>query len=236
MKEKIYLLPGLMCDKRLWERLIPFVENQYELIHVDIPLTSNFDEIINSIDTLFEDEKVNLLGFSLGAYIASYYAIKYPHRVKKLFLVAGTPSAMTQEEIIKRNHMLELMDTLGFNAISHKKVVSLLEEINQNDKKLIQLIQDMYVDLGETVYKAQIQTVNNRISLEQQLLNLKELPIRFFYSTEDRLLNYDSLMKFQGKHTHITTVSREGTSHMIPLEFPELLKDEIKKWMEHVKD
>jgi pimeloyl-ACP methyl ester carboxylesterase len=236
MKEKIYLLPGLMCDERLWERLIPFVENEYELIPINIPLSSDFDEIINSIDTLLEDEKVNLLGFSLGAYIASYYAIKYPHRVKKLFLIAGTPSAMTQEEIVKRNNMLELMDTLGFNAISYKKVVSLLEETNQNDKKLIQLIQDMYVDLGEQVYKSQIQTVNNRISLEQQLLDLKEVPIRFFYSTDDRLLNYDSLNEFKAHYTHITTVSREGTSHMIPLEFPEILSKEIQKWMNDVKD
>jgi pimeloyl-ACP methyl ester carboxylesterase len=235
MKEKIYLLPGLMCDERLWERLIPFLENDYELEHISIPLTSDFDKIVNILDTIFEAGAVNIFGFSFGAYIASYYAIKYPHRVKKLFLASGTPSAMTQEEIEKRNKMLELMDTFGFNGLSSKKVASLLEKENQTDEELIKLIQNMYVDLGEKVYMAQIKTVNNRISLEKKLLALN-IPIRLFYSTEDRLLNYDSLEYFTDTNTHIKKVSRVGTSHMLPLELPEHLSQEIKEWMGDAKN
>jgi len=230
MKEKIYLIPGLMCDERLWERVTPYLEDDYELVHLQIPRTSDFDEIIEILDKEFKEEKINLFGFSFGAYISSYYTINHPNRVKRLFLNAGTPSVMTPKEIEKRNNMLEMMNSFGFQGISSKKVASLLEDPNHNDENLINLIKHMYVDLGEEVYVAQIRTINNRIPLEQDLINL-DIPIKMFYSTDDRLLNYKSLDNFTKEHKHITKISRVGTSHMIPLEMPKLLSDEIKSWM-----
>ncbi len=230
MKEKIYLIPGLMCDERLWERVTPYLEDDYELIHLTIPLSSDFDEIIEILDKEFKEEKINLFGFSFGAYISSYYTINHPNRVKRLFLNAGTPSVMTPKEIEKRNNMLEMMNSFGFQGISSKKVASLLEDPNHNDEHLINLIKHMYVDLGEETYVAQIRTINNRIPLEQDLINL-DIPIKMFYSTNDRLLNYKSLDNFTKEHKHITKISRVGTSHMIPLEMPKLLSDEIKSWM-----
>ncbi|MGB5866697.1 MAG: alpha/beta hydrolase [Arcobacteraceae bacterium] len=230
MKEKIYLLPGLMCNERLWDRLIPFLEDKYELIHIAIPNISSFDQIIHILDDIFKEDKINLFGFSFGAYIASYYTIKNPHKVKRLFLNAGTPSKMSEKEVEKRNNMIELMKTLGFNGLSRKKVISLLEETNQDDQALITLIQKMYTDLGEEVYLSQMKTINNRISLEKELLNL-EIPIRFFYSTDDRLFTYESMEYFQVEHSNITKVSRVGTSHMIPLEFPQELSEQIELWM-----
>jgi len=231
MLEKIYLLPGLMCNERLWERVIPFLEEKYELIHIPIPNISNFDNIIAILDNIFQDKKVNLLGFSFGAYIASYYSIKYPEKVKRLFLNAGTPSQMSSIEVEKRTKMIELMKTLGFNGLSTKKVISLLEVSNQEDTHLIKLIQKMYTDLGEEVYLSQMKTINNRISLEQQLIDTN-IPIRFFYSTEDRLFTYESLENFTQEHTHIKKISRVGTSHMIPLEFPQELSEQILIWMD----
>lgn len=230
MKEKIYLLPGLMCNERLWERLFPYLEDTYELVHVAIPNISDFDQILAILDNIFDEGKINLFGFSLGSYIASYYSIQYPQRVKRLFLNAGTPSKMSEKEIEKRNNVIELMKTLGFNGLSKSKVVSLLEESNQKDEKLISLIQNMYTSLGEKVYLSQMKTINNRISLENKIIKLN-IPIYIYFSTNDRLFTYSSIEHFTALHTHIKKVTRVGTSHMIPLEFPEELSKQIQMWM-----
>jgi len=230
MKEKIYLIPGLMCDERLWTRLKPYLENTYELIHLEIPLTSNFDEIIKILDDKIDEDKINLFGFSFGAYISSYYAVNNPKKVKRLFLNAGTPSVMTEKEIEKRNNILEMMNNFGFQGISSKKVASLLEKTNQNDEDMISTIKSMYSDLGKDVYISQMKTINNRIPLENDLISLN-IPIKMFYSTNDRLLNYKSLDNFKKEHNNITKIARVGTSHMIPLEMPQLLSEEIISWM-----
>lgn len=228
-KKRLYLLPGLMTDERLWSRLKPHLEDEFELIHISLPLTISFDESVEKINELIKEDNINLLGFSLGGYCASYFTIKYPNRVKKL-LVAGTPSSMNQDEIEKREQTLKQMDTLGFKGLSYKKTKSLLEESNQNDEKLIELIQDMYSSLGKDVFKTQMKSTLKRKDVYDEFLKLN-IPIRVFYSTQDRLLNHESLEKITDKHTNIEKISREGLSHMIPLEMPEKLAHLIREWI-----
>ena len=61
----------------------------------------DFDEIINEINKNIVCEKINLLGFSLGGYIASYYTLKNPNRVNKLFLLSSTPSNTEAKDILR---------------------------------------------------------------------------------------------------------------------------------------
>ena len=59
MKEKIYFIPGLMTNERLY-RVLPKLESDYELLHLSIPRSTNFDEI-NKI--LFENIKMKSQSF-----------------------------------------------------------------------------------------------------------------------------------------------------------------------------
>ncbi len=229
MKKKIYLLPGLMTDERLWSRLIPFLKDEYELVHIPLPLTDNFQEASKELEVLFKEEKINLLGFSLGAYLACKFTIDNPDRVDRLFLLAGTSGAMNEDEIIKRKITLNHMNNFGFKGLSNKKVLTLIEERNHDDEELINIIKDMFVDLGAEVYNIQMHSTFNRIDLSQELREL-DLPIKFFYSTEDRLLSHEVLKNFTSVDKHITLVSRNGSSHMISLEEPQKLAQEIRQW------
>lgn len=217
-----------MTDERLWSRLKPYLE-EYELIHLPLPLTDDFDKAIEEIDKKIEDENIYLLGFSLGAYVASYYTIKYPNKVKKLFLVAGTPSAMNEDEIVKRRMTLNQMNKFDFKGLSYKKAQSLLEKSNQNDEGLIHLVQDMFLNLGAEVYNIQMESTLVRKNIYNELIK-SNIPTKFYYSTEDRLLTHKSLENFKEEHKNISLSSRTGTSHMIPLEFPSSLSCKIKEW------
>ena len=229
-KEKIYLIPGLMTDERLWSRIKPFLQNEYELVHVPIPHTEDFDEIIDILFNLFKEEKVNLLGFSLGGYIASYFAITYPNRVNRLFMVAATPGASNEAEIERRKEKFAIIEKEGFAGLSYEKAVSLVEEQNQNDSELIKIIQDMFMDLGKETFISQLTSTFYRKDLFEDLI-IQDFPICFYYSVNDRLLNQIALDKLLNNKHNMKIISREGTSHNIPLEVPELLSIEIKKWM-----
>ena len=231
MKTKIYLLPGLMCNEQLWNRLTPYFDNTYELIFVPIPTESCFDAIISFLDTYFQEDKVNILGFSLGGYVASYFTCKYPHRVNKLFVLAASAGCLQDEEIEKRNKALGLLDTFGFKGLSHKKVVSLLETSNQKDQDLIKLIQQMYIDLGEDVFRTQMASTLNRENLLEKMSHL-DVPMTFLYCDEDRLVNTKWIENFSqvtdtGKFEKISS-----TSHMLPLERPLEVSQAIKKWID----
>lgn len=229
MKEKIYLIPGLMTDERLWSRIKPFL-TEYELVHVPIPHTENFDEAIDILLDVFKEDKVNLLGFSLGGYIASYFAVTYPNRVNKLFMLAATPGASEEAEIERRREKFAVIEQDGFKGLPYEKAVTLVEDQNKEDDDLIKTIQDMFMDLGKKTFISQLTSTFNRVDLLEDLVTLK-LNIWFYYSTKDRLLNHKSISKLQTLEHEMTLISREGTSHNIPLEVPKELSRKIKEWM-----
>ena len=228
MKEKIYLIPGLMTDNRLWSRIIPLLENDYELVHTSIPHSEDFDEIIDILFNEFKEEKVNVLGFSLGGYIDSYFAITYPNRVNRLFTVAATPGNSTEAEIERRKEKFVAIEKEGFVGLSYEKAKSLLEK--QNDEESIKIIQDMFMDLGKESFISQLTSTFYRKDLFEDLINLS-IPIWFFYSKNDRLLNQEAIKKLLLDNHNMNIISREGTSHNIPLEEPKLLSVYIKNWM-----
>lgn len=234
MKEKIYLIPGLMTDNRLWSRLIPLLKDEYELVHVPIPHSEDFDEIIDILFNFFTEEKINLLGFSLGGYIASYFAITYPNRVNRLFTVAATPGNSTEAEIQRRKEKFVVIEKEGFAGLTYEKAKSLLEEKNQHDDELIKIIQDMFMDLGKESFISQLTSTFYRKDLFEDLIHL-DIPIFIFYSKNDRLLNKKALEKLLTTKHEIVMISREGTSHNIPLEAPKEFATNIKKWMSYKK-
>ncbi len=229
MKTKIYLLPGLMCNEQLWNRLLPYFDDKYEFVYVALPEMSCFDESIDFLDQYFKEEKVNILGFSLGGYVASYFTCKYPHRVNKLFILAASAGTLQEEEIEKRNKAIHLLDNFGFKGLSHKKVVSLLETSNQKDEVLIKLIQKMYVDLGEEVFRTQMTSTLNRENLLEKM-RLLDIPMTFLYCDEDRLVNTKWIEDFSVSNDKATFEKISSTSHMLPLERPMEVSQAIKRW------
>lgn len=223
-----------MTDERLWSRIKPFLENDYELIHIPIPHTEDFDEIIDILDKQFSDnseEKINLLGFSLGGYIASYYAITYPNRVNRLLMVAATPGSSSEAEIERRKEKFTVIEKEGFRGLSYDKAKSLVEKKNKDDSELIKIIQDMFIDLGKERFITQLTSTFYRKDLFADLVNL-DLPIWFYYSEDDRLLSPNALDRLLNNEHNMKLISRVGTSHNIPLEEPRILSDVIKDWME----
>ena len=228
---KIYLLPGLMTDERLWSKLSLYLNINYQLVHIDIPLKDDFDQVCAELDKYFLEDKINLLGFSFGSYIAAYYAIKNPSRINRLFLLAGSGSFLNENEIKRRRDVLDQMDKFGFKGISHKKVLDIIEDKNHNDLELIDTIKNMFFDLGKQTYKKQMELSFKRVDISEELSSLS-MPITFYYTQSDKLFDYKALAKISKKSCeNISFVQKQGSSHFIPLEDPMSLAKGINEWM-----
>ncbi|MGM0520004.1 MAG: alpha/beta fold hydrolase [Campylobacterota bacterium] len=230
MREKIYFLPGLMTDERLWKRVQPFLEKEFELVYLKIPMTSDFEKINQILYKQIEDENINLVGFSLGGYIATNFTLAYPNKVKRLFNLASTPSGSSSFDNKRREQKIKDVEQKGFEPLTTKKAKSLVEEKNQDDEDLINTIKDMFYELGSDNFKIQLQCTLNRVDLFDKLIKLDK-PIYFFYSSDDRLLTKESVKRLESENHKMKIVSREGTSHNISLEEPILLSKKLKEWM-----
>ncbi|MGJ0355028.1 alpha/beta fold hydrolase [Aliarcobacter cryaerophilus] len=229
-KEKIYFIPGLMTDIRLWSKALALLKDDFEIIHIPIPSSTDFDEIVDILNKEFKEEKINILGFSLGGYIASYFTCKYPQRVKRLFTVAATPGTTSKIELERREKKLVDFENSSEFGLELEKAIMLLEEQNQNDLSLAQTMVDMFNDLGRDTFLTQLKSTFNRVDLFDKLKD-KTIPMYMLYSSNDRLLDLEALDKLHNQKHNIKLIKRDGTSHNIPLEFPELFASSVKEWI-----
>ena len=230
MREKIYFIPGLMTDIRLWSKALPLLKDDFEIIHIPIPSSTDFDEIVDILNKEFKEDKINILGFSLGGYIASYFTCKYPQRVKRLFTVAATPGTTSKVELERREKKLVDFENSSEFGLELEKAIMLLEEQNQSDLSLAQTMVDMFNDLGRDTFLTQLKSTFNRVDLFDKLKD-KNIPIHMLYSSNDRLLDLEALDKLHNQKHNIKLIKRDGTSHNIPLEFPELFASSVKEWI-----
>lgn len=228
-KEKLYLIPGLMNNERLWNRLKNHLDKVFEFVYLDIPNVQTFDEINDYLNEKIKDEKINLLGFSLGAYISSYFAIKNESKIKRLFIIASSLSATKEKEIKKRESILQNIKNYKIKNLSSKQISFLFSKENQNNKEFLDLISQMYNSFSKESYISQLGISLKRKDIYNDLLALN-LAIFICYSIDDILIDKKAMEVLKNKE-NIKYIEIQSSSHMLPLEYDEFLSNEIQSFI-----
>lgn len=237
MREKIYLIPGTMCNERLWSNLLPFltdlIGNDYEFVHVKIPKDKCFSQISAFLNGYFKEEQVTIIGFSLGGYIATHFATTFPERVAKSFIIANSPCALYPAEEKQRQEIVKFVNRYGYKGMSKTRAAQLLD-MKIGDKThlnhLINLIVNMDAELGEEQFKSQMQNTSMRDDLFEKLAH-SQVQFVFYHSEQDLLVNSTWLIKLAQQSTNCVVICTSGSSHMLPLEKPKELSSHIHKWL-----
>jgi len=228
MKQKLYLIPGTMCTHAMWQYLSDDLEKDFELCHLQIPNDCSLETIASRTCDLFEEPQVNLIGFSLGGYLASLIACRFPDRIKSLMVIANSPCALSQAEMGQRQLSESMLSRFGYKGMARVKAASLLRDKGEPH---IDLMLKMDQELGITTLKSQLANTSLRQDLLPDLMSLS-CSIRFIYSLEDRLIDLDWMNALAHKQkSNITFFPVEGSSHMLPFEEFESLLIQIKAFV-----
>lgn len=218
-----------MCDTRLWQPMLSLEEARFKPHFLTIHAGNSIDEIVQHIAIQLPNEPVKLLGFSLGGYLATAFAVRYPERVAELFVVANLPCALPADEVKERSRTVNWIKKHGYRGIPKKRILKLLASNAYDNSAVIELIIEMDKSLGGDVLMAQLRATTQRINLSKQL---RSLPINkhFCVGREDTLVNLDDLrqLTLQDKNMHLTVF--EQTGHMLPLEQPKA----FSRWLNNI--
>ncbi|NQY36457.1 MAG: alpha/beta hydrolase [Alteromonadaceae bacterium] len=248
MKEKIFFIPGTMCDIRLWDELWLHLENapgnDYQLIHVPIPKEDTMGKILSqlycfineqsdhlNIEKDLRDKSINLLGFSLGGYLASAFYASYPDKVKKMFNASNTPCILPEAELLVRQRIIAWIEVNGYSGLLPKRASELLHQNNKQNNAIIDKMRAMDKALGEEVLLQQYKVTTEREDLFTGLLKA-DIPITFCHGVEDSLVNSALFDKMPANNTLIQHIEISGAGHMLPLEQPEAMAKAILLWLE----
>ena len=206
-----------MCDERLWQFIAPLL-GEFALQHIVLPMEDTIDAIVESLSQSLPDEPINLLGFSMGGYLASAFSVKYPARIKQLMVISNTATGLREREIIQRKQALNWVRQYGYKGIPNKKALAMIGEQNKKSDCLLQVIRDMDAHLGEAVLVQQLSSSLERPSLLSALEQLA-IEVCFCLGDEDSVLSPEVFNSLRSHH-HFRYFSAKHCGHMVPLEQP----------------
>ncbi|PAK40786.1 alpha/beta fold hydrolase [Peribacillus simplex] len=227
-KVPLILLPGTLCDERLWEMV-----NLSDLADVKVCDVSKADTIEGIAKSVLEEapDKFALAGLSLGGIISLEIMRIAPERVMKLALLDTNPNPPSLEQIEGWERFVEMANNGQFLDITlHHLLPVLIHPDRRNDEALVSKIIDMAEKVGKEGYINQLKAVMTR-SDQRPILAAIECPTMILAGKEDRVCPVH-MSEFLNKN--IPAASLEiicHSGHLSTLEQPEKVSAAMRKWL-----
>lgn len=230
MTEDLYFIPGTMSDQRLWYPVWERLPGRVRPIYVPIPEGENLADIAVGIVSSLPDQAVSLVGFSLGGYLATLLACDNPWRVARLMVIANSPTALPIEEVRRREAAMSLVTRGRYGGLTATRARYALHSANHGRDDVIGVMQDMDRDGGVAKFSNQFNATTHRDDLTERVAGLN-LPIRFLYGDEDTLVDRVVIGRLVEAGGAISAREIAGSGHTMPLERPEVIAEEIPRWL-----
>ena len=216
----VKFLPGLMCDKRLWQATWPHLSRAITPENVQPALNDTLDAMAADVNERAGQAPVNLVGFSMGGYLAMHYALMYPGRVSRLMIVAASAFGLSVAEQKLRRQTLSILDKHGYRGIAPQRIAQMIHPAHVNDHA--DVIRAMDSALGQETLISQLRANVDRPSLEAQFSSL-DMPVLIVGAAQDQLARPEDLRAMADLIPNADVEIMDQCGHMIPLERPRVL-------------
>ncbi|WP_037310144.1 alpha/beta fold hydrolase [Ruegeria halocynthiae] len=229
MIEPLVLLPGLMCDARLFEPQIVRLSRQRAVTVAPVSTAERVEEIASGmLDQL--PHRFALAGHSMGGVVALEIIRRAPGRVTRLALLstdahADTPQiAATREEYLvgaKAGRLEDVMRRIiGSDSLAPgPRRIPILNEVIK-----------MAMDLGPDVFERQIRALQRRPEQQAELRRIN-VPTLVLCGAHDTLTpaRKHSFMADLIPGADLQVIDEAG--HLPTLETPQVVNDALEAWL-----
>ena len=230
----VLLIPGHMCDGRLWRAADDAVINAFADLGATPDPVSVDDQTITAMATALLAKysgALVLVGFSMGGIVALEMARLEPRRMRGLAVLDTNPSADLPERSEARVQQQAAVRQGALERIVVEELKPLyLAERNRSDGALQGLLRDMALTLGPETFVRQSEALRTRADLQHILPDLS-MPAFVACGEEDRLCppawHTAMAAKLRDAELHVIP----GAGHMLPLERPRELASRLANWV-----
>lgn len=232
---EVLLIPGNMCDERLW---IPVGERLQTSGH-DVQHAPRLDQ--GSIQAMAETllstftKPAVVIGFSMGAIVAAEMATQAPEYCAALGLIAFNASADLPERAAVRPRQQEQVRQGKLQeVVANELKPNYLAEARREDRDLLRIVMQMALVLGPDVFAAQSEALRLRKDL-RPLLSALAMPVILACGSEDSLCPPDWHRRWAeliGENATFSEIEMAG--HLLPVEQPDALADALVGWLKEI--
>lgn len=221
------LLPGNMCDARLWTEAVRGVLPGA----VDADLTLDDSIAAMAARTLASVEgRLLPVGFSMGSIVAVEMWHQAPERIAGLVLLGYNATADLPERAAHRPVQQAEVCSGGLERVLVEELKpNYLAETQRGNLPLLDLLRDMGMTLGPDVFVHQSEALRLRADRVAALPGIT-VPVLYGCGAEDRLCPPAWHERWAAMTADAEFVEFPETGHMLPLEAPNALAATIARW------
>ena len=229
MREALVLLPGMMCDARLFGPQIAELSADCAVMVAPVTLGERIEEIASNLLDLLP-KRFALAGLSMGGIVAMEILRRAPDRVTRIALMDTNPLAETpviaanrEPQIVKARagRMLEVMrDEMKPNYLAPGPARA----------EVLDLVMDMARTLGPEVFIRQSRALQRRKD-QQATLRRCKVPALVLCGAHDALCPVKRHEAMAELIPQARLVVLEHSGHLPTLEQPNETTDALRSWM-----
>lgn len=230
------LLPGHMCDGRLWSGGGASIRTALERAGfiVDVADLTNRTDIGSAAAKLLQDHSGTLLpiGFSMGAIVAVELARTAPERVRGVVLAGYNATADLPERSAARLRQQDEVRAGGLERVLVEELKpNYLAADNKGDMALLSGLREMGLALGASAFLAQSEALRTRGS-QVDVLPALQMPVLLLVGKEDVLCPPAWHRRWASLAPDASMEVIAGAGHMLPLEQPHAMASAITTWLQ----
>ena len=226
----LVLLPGMMCDARLFGP-------QIEALSGRVPLMTHPLSAQDSVEAMAADVLSHappmfaLAGLSMGGIVAMEVLRQAPERVERLALLDTNPLAEADEVKTRRGPQMEAVRQGGLRQVMRDELKPNYLADGPRQGAILDLCMAMATDLGPEVFLRQSIALMGRPD-QTDTLSVYQGPSLVLCGEDDRLCpleRHELMHKLLGNSTLEVVI---GAGHLPTLERPQETTAALRRWLE----
>lgn len=227
----LVMLPGMMCDERLFAPQIAHLEGRYDIHVMQIHEFRTMDELAKDVLQKTPDEFA-LLGLSMGGIVAMEIVKQASERVTHLALLDTNPRAELDAFKRRRGPQIDKVQNGGLASVMRDEMKPNYLVDSDEKPAILDLCMEMAESLGEDAFVNQSVALRDRPDYQDTLANF-DTPSLILCGREDLLCPPErhELMHSLIKGSTLKIVEHAG--HLPTLEQPEIVNQAIDDWLKN---
>lgn len=223
------MVPGMMCDERIFSPQIEALSQNLEVTIADI---SNFSSVRELASDVLKKapKKFSLLGHSMGGIVAMEIYSQEPNRIEKLILMDTNPKAELDEVKLKREPQIREVNKGKLLEVMRDEMKPNYLAESENKTNVLSVCMDMALNLGPDVFINQSRALQSRLDQQNTIQSIK-IPVLIMCGSEDKLCPVErhEMMHNMISDSDLKIINNAG--HMPTLEQPRETTEVIKEWL-----